>query len=167
MGAQPPTAGLPNTKPASNLQIGNTVQIVGLRENTELNGQLGVIIPRKNPLETDRVSVRVFTGKTAGDDQISRRDISISTDNLKPASKPKAQRQFSVTRNVLAALYLKGGDTRRILNGDSRRAIQEQVLGVLQNDQALSTALEIGEQALQQKHELAVVIDSLILCLTQ
>lgn len=155
------------TAPAEALTLGRYVKIVGLVENTELNGQLGVVIPKRNPLEKDRISVRVFSSIPGNPDRFTKRDVSIRPSHLIAQTPPHHKKHFDVTRRLLAALYVDGPRARRVLNSDSRRAIQAEIIALLEDDEQLMPALERGTQALTKQAELGVIVDSLILCLSQ
>ena len=167
MGALQPTTALDEATTINTYRIGDYVKITGLFENTELNGQLGVVIPKRNPLEKERISVRVFSNHDACQDGFSKRDISIRTSNLVRMEKPASKPEFSVTRKVLAALYNSGPRARRVLHSNSRSAIQQEILSVLGNSQLLEDALLNGEKALNKQAELTVFVDTLLLCLRQ
>lgn len=165
------TANKSNTVPQSNppetFSIGDYVKIAGLIENTELNGQLGIVIPKRNPLEKERISVRVFGTQSIDHDTLSKRDISIRTTNLTRLEKPSRKPQFEITRKILAALYNSGPRARRALNSDSRSIIQAEILTILGDEAKLETALETGERALSTQAELAIFVDTLLLSMQQ
>lgn len=144
-------------------RIGDYVKITGLVENTELNGQLGVVIPKRNPFEQDRISVRVLYKKSKTQTGFSKKDISILATNLTRAKKPTASPKFTVVRKILAALYLKDRRARHIIKGNDKGAIRQEILKVLNAPDLLEKALVTGEKALKAHNDLATSIDALLL----